>query len=177
MALLLPDGTRQITLSEDQFREINVVLRELYQKTRCPAVILCDMSGQLIARSGTMEASNLTLISTLAAANYAATSAISKLVGEHEGFKVHFHEGETNNIYIAGLGEEHFLVIVFARTTTFGMVRVLVNQSTEKLLEIVARLVPDAPGSHASDMMKSHLQNQEFQEELSSRLDSLFTKA
>jgi predicted regulator of Ras-like GTPase activity (Roadblock/LC7/MglB family) len=172
MDSLLPDGTKRIQLGKDQFKDLNQVLRGFYQRTKCQAILLTDASGLMLAKQGPMESKNLALLSTLAAADYAATLEMSKIIGEKDGFKVHFHEGAQFNLYLTGVNETCYIVVVFSKSTTFGMVRVQATKTVEALYEILEREpvgeMHEQPQQTAAEMSK-----EEFQEELSARLDDI----
>jgi predicted regulator of Ras-like GTPase activity (Roadblock/LC7/MglB family) len=153
-------------ISPEQFRALNETLLEVYQRTKCIAIVLVDSSGTVISRSGTMPDDAGLMLATLAAANFAASTEMAKLVGESAGFAAHFHEGEQSSIYITGVSERFVLVIVFSkRATTFGMVRLLAAKAIERLGDILATCTAGpSPDKTVS------LADGEFQEELSARL-------
>ncbi len=168
-AQLSTDGTKRISLARAQFEEINVALRALYQKTKCPAVILSDISGMLVAHAGTLDDSSKTLVSSLAAGNYAATNEMAKLIGEENGFKVHFFEGQANSFYLTGIDESSFLVVVFGGQTTFGMVRVLVAKLAEQLRTVLSR----PQQGEMVEITQRQVESEDFREELSTKLDAV----
>jgi predicted regulator of Ras-like GTPase activity (Roadblock/LC7/MglB family) len=166
---LLPDGTKRLSLSRTQFEQINEALRGFYQRTKCSALLLADSSGMLVAHAGTLDVGAKSLLSTLAAGNYAATNEIARLAGEASGFKVHFLEGSKNSVYVSGVDENFFLVVVFGETTTFGMVRVL----TAKLSEQVHALLSLPIEGEVVEITRREVESPEFRDELSSRLDAV----
>ncbi len=172
-ASMLSDGTKRLCLSEGQFAEISAVLRGVYQKTKCSAAILSDESGVLIAHSGTMPASNMSLIAAVAAGKYAATNELARLVGEDGGFRVHFHEGVKSNLFLTGVDDTHFLAIVFGPQTTFGMVRVLVTKAGEQLVTLLEAADKTEQNQKTVQLVRENVDNDEFRDELSSRLDAV----
>ncbi len=173
MSVLQPDGTKQISLSEESYAGLNSTLKNFYQRTKCAAIILSDESGLLVARQGNMETNNLPVLSALAAADFAATTEMAKLIGESQSFKMHFHEGQTNNIYITGINPEFFLVVIFGKNTTFGMVRVLVEKACDELRDLLAAAKQNTDTQPAARFVQQSLGDNEFQSELSERLDNL----
>ena len=170
---MLADGSKRISLSRAQFDSINTTLRAFYQKTKCGAVILADSSGMLVAQAGTLDANVKTLLSTLAAGNYAATNEMARLVQQEQGFKVHFLEGEKNSLFVTGVTESFFLVVVFAQNVTFGMVRILCGKMSEQLKELLNMPVE----GETVEIVQREVESEDFREELSSRLDAvLFQK-
>lgn len=175
MESLLPDGTKRIELSKSQFADINKSLQLFYKRTKCPAIIVADASGTLIAKQGSMNPNNFALLSTLAAADYAATVEMSKIIGEQDGFKVHFHEGALHNLYLTTVKDSCYLIVVFSKETTFGMVRVLASKTIEELQRAFSR---DTSGEDMQEIngVQEQMGLKGFQEELSTRLDSIMCK-
>lgn len=175
MTSLLPDGTKQVHLSKKQFDGIHAVLKSFYQKTKCGVVMLSDESGLALAQSGRLDSNKMALLSSLAAGNYAATVQMASLVEEESGFKKQYHEGKTESIYLTGVTDSFFLVVVFSqKRTSFGMIRVMAEKLVEELGVVLASKVDEQDqnvviGPSASEQ----LEDVEFRDELSSRLDSI----
>ena len=172
MAQLFPDGTRRVSLSPQQYEEIGGVLKGFVRETKCAGIMLIDDSGLLIAYAGGLARNRMVLLATLAAANYAATTEMARLVDETKGFKVHFHEGTENHVYVSGFGEEFCLVVVFDRNTTFGMVRLLAGKSAG-LLQSVLQHSPQSTDNRTGSDSASPVEDSELREELSLRLDEV----
>ena len=177
MAELLPDGTRQISLGKEQFESINKLLNSFYQQTKCGVIMLSDVSGLAVALRGTKSKESMSLLSTLAAGNYAATGEIAKLLDEENSFSGQFHEEEKQSIYLKGINDEFFLTVVFGKNQTFGMIRVLVDRIIDQLAVILAEM-PSSPAeesvsSDENQKIREELENESFQDELSNRLDEV----
>lgn len=170
---LAEDGTRLVQLSDEQFREIGALLERLHEKSKCKALALVDSSGLLIARHGGVNQKALVLLATLAAANYAATAQMARLIGEKGGFKMHLHEGQNHNIYISGVNDDYYLFTVFGTDTTFSLVRVLTAKATKELDEILRREVAAGTMMRELESVKQSVSEPGFQDELSARLDEL----
>ncbi len=173
MESLYQDGSKRIQLSKGQFQDLNKCLRSFYQKTKCLSVILCDASGLMLAKQGHMESNNFALLSTLAAADYAATLEMSKILGEENGFKVHFHEGKNSNLYLTSVNETCYLIVVFSKNTTFGMVRVQASKSVQVLREVLLREFSGE--AHIFLEQEKQKDREGFEEELSAKLDSVLS--
>lgn len=171
MVELLPDGTKPITLTRQQFTAIERALKSFYQNTKCGVVMLSDESGLAVAQSGRLDQAKMSLLSTLAAGNYAATAQMAKLISEETGFDKQFHEGQENSVYITGVTATYFLVIVFGRDTTFAMIRVM----AEKLLEELRAVLGEAAHDGSEEVVTQQLETEGFSEELSSRLNSILS--
>lgn len=142
----LKDGSRQVILNGKQYESITKILSELAIKTKASAILFADMSGQLISQRGDTEDMNTTVLSALAASDFAATSEMAKLVGEEAKFKLLFHEGEKRNVYLSNVGDFFFLVVVFDVNVTLGLIRIYTKKAIEDLsnaLEDEAETVDD----------------------------------
>jgi len=133
----LKDGSRQVILNGAQYDGITRVLSELANKTKASAILFADMSGQLISQRGNTENMNTTVLSALAASDFAATSEMAKLVGEEAKFKLLFHEGEKRNVYLSNVGDSFFLVVVFDVSVTLGLIRIYTKKAIEDLNTIL----------------------------------------
>ena len=129
----LKDGSRQVILNGKQYDRITKILTELATKTKASAILFADMSGQLISQRGNTENMNTTVLSALAASDFAATSEMAKLVGEEAKFKLLFHEGEKRNVYLSNVGDNFLLVVVFDVSVTLGLIRIYTKKAIEDL--------------------------------------------
>ncbi|ACF14801.1 Roadblock/LC7 family protein [Chloroherpeton thalassium ATCC 35110] len=129
---------RKIVLTENQLRAAEKVLKEFATKTGASAVILGDMTGQLLAKQGGLMDRDLEVFSVLAASNFAATAEMAKQIGERTSFEVLFHEGEARSIYLLSLNEKYILEVIFKSTIPPGTIRIYSKKAKEKLLEIIS---------------------------------------
>jgi predicted regulator of Ras-like GTPase activity (Roadblock/LC7/MglB family) len=131
------DGTRKIHLGEKQIEEIEKGLSELADYTKATLVLLADITGQLISKYGYVPNLNNTSLSALAAADFAATAEMAKLVGERSKFKLLFHEGENTNVYLSNVGMDYFIVVIFKATIPLGLIRLYTKKAIKKLLNAI----------------------------------------
>ncbi len=131
------DGSKIISFDPVQYEGVKKYLGELYSKNRDQVVLFADMGGQIIGERGDTAEINTTVVSALAAGDFAATAEIAKLVGEGDRFKLHFHEGESKNVYLTNVGDQFFLIIIFDATVALGMVRVYTKKAVESLLSVI----------------------------------------
>ena len=80
---------------------------------------------------------NTTVLSALAASDFAATAEMAKLVGEDAKFKLLFHEGEKRNVYLSNVGDYFFLVVVFDVNVTLGLIRIYTKKAIQGLMQIL----------------------------------------
>jgi len=160
------DGSKITILSSEQFEGIKKCLAELYAKTKATAVLFADLAGQLIGERGDTSKINTTVLAALAAADFSATAEMAKLVGEEARFKLLFHEGEKNNVYLTNVGEQYFLIIIFDSNVALGMVRVYTKKAVEALTKLISE---GGSGKSIGDMI-----DDDFGDLLANELDSSF---
>lgn len=129
----------QFMLSTETFNEISVVLKDLEASTRAELAFFCETNGVPITHSGKPNAYELASLSTLTAANYAATSEMARIIGELDGFRFLFLEGENRNIYVCNVGFEFLLTVIFAKSVALGMVRIYANKAAKQLSTILQK--------------------------------------
>lgn len=163
----LKDGSRQVILNGNQYDGITKILSELATKTKASAILFADMSGQLISQRGNTENINTTVLSALAASDFAATSEMAKLVGEEAKFKLLFHEGEKRNVYLSNVGNDFFLVVIFDVSVTLGLIRIY----TKKAIEDLTNTLEDDSGD---DQVDDQIIDSDFSSLLGDALDDTF---
>lgn len=163
----LKDGSRQVILNGKQYDGITKILTELATKTKASAILFADMSGQLISQRGNTDNMNTTVLSALAASDFAATSEMAKLVGEDAKFKLLFHEGEKRNVYLSNVGDNFFLVVVFDVSVTLGLIRIY----TKKAIEDLNSVLDDESGDIGDD---ENMIDSDFSSLLGDALDDTF---
>ena len=136
-------------------------------KTKASAILFADMSGQLISQRGNTDNMNTTVLSALAASDFAATSEMAKLVGEEAKFKLLFHEGEKRNVYLSNVGDSFFLVVVFDVSVTLGLIRIY----TKKAIEDLVAVLEDTSGDQGGE---ENIIDSDFSTLLGDALDDTF---
>ncbi len=156
---------------EDEFRQIQEVLKRLHQECNARAAFLIDRNGQQIAATGeNLEGMDSTSLASLTAGNVASTDALAKLIGEKE-FSILFHEGEKDNLHISLVGGKIILVILFDERSSLGLVRLRVRKATADLaavFEAIDRKV-------AEERAKGTAAESPFAEITDADIDSLFS--
>ena len=170
--MLLADGSKEVTISESQYTDLKAVLRKVYQKSRAKIITLCDLSGLVLADAGKMDTTTMAALSALAAANHAATNEIAKLIGEPRGFDQQFLEGKEANLFMVGAKPDLVLCVVFAKETTFGMLRLLVQKAIPEIEAILKREISPDEKLKTISTVNENIATEDFQDELSSKLDA-----
>jgi predicted regulator of Ras-like GTPase activity (Roadblock/LC7/MglB family) len=137
MLQLAEKTTEQFMLSTETFNQVNEILRELVTSTRSDFALFCDANGNPITHHGKQHVVNLSGLSALAAGNFAATSEMARVVGEKEGFKFIFQEGERRNLFLCNVGFNFLLAIIFDKAVALGLVRIFANKAVESLKQVL----------------------------------------
>jgi predicted regulator of Ras-like GTPase activity (Roadblock/LC7/MglB family) len=137
MLQLAEKSTEQFMLSTETFNQVNEILRELVTSTRSDFALFCDANGNPITHHGKQHVVNLSGLSALAAGNFAATSEMARVVGEKEGFKFIFQEGERRNLFLCNVGFNFLLAIIFDKAVALGLVRIFANKAVESLKQVL----------------------------------------
>lgn len=159
------------TSASELFAKVNKALDFLLEDSGASATLLADSSGTAIAQRGNCEQGSLHVLSTLAAADYAATVEMARIIGEELQFRSHFYEGANRSLYITGIRGGYFLAVIFSKETNFGLVRV----KTAKLVRDLEALFAEGVITYESKTINSNVlrdeDNEEFCNELAERLD------
>lgn len=163
-------------LSPGLFKEISKVLNELTAESGCQAVMLTDTSGTLIYKTGSISTSNLSVLATLAAADYAATAEMARLIGEPARFRSHYYEGQALRLYFTGVKLDYLLVAIFGKETALGMVRIKANKAIELLEQSFEQEEANSNEvkteiTESSKNFSDQVQSEGFHAELSLKLD------
>ena len=136
---------KMIILSEEQFLEISALITSLKGKLNSRLVIFGDMDGQLIAKNGEIPGLDVTVFTALTASDFSATKEMARMVGSQNEFKLHYHEGSHQHLYVAAVGTQFFLAVIFDPSVTLGMVRIFTKKTLEKIDKILeTQLVEEA---------------------------------
>lgn len=124
-----------IVLYEAEYLRLTSILAKTQRELRADLVLLIDRNGQQIASEGKPRHIDLTALSSLAAANLAATDGLARLVGEQE-FAALYHQGKHRSLHISAVAKKFSLVVVFDETVSLGMVRLRVKHAAAYLEEV-----------------------------------------
>jgi predicted regulator of Ras-like GTPase activity (Roadblock/LC7/MglB family) len=86
------------------------------------SVLIIDNAGALIASVGSKPALDVTSLAAVAAANFAATQQIARLIGERD-FILLFYKGHNESFHFSRVGDEYIIVTVFENTLSLGLLR------------------------------------------------------
>jgi predicted regulator of Ras-like GTPase activity (Roadblock/LC7/MglB family) len=96
------------------------------------SVLIIDNAGTLIVNIGTKPSLDATSLAAVAAANYAATQQIARLIGERD-FVLLFYKGHNESFHFCRVGEEFIIVTVFENSLSLGLLRLKIAEAAAVL--------------------------------------------
>ncbi len=162
----------EFVVYEEEFQQIKTILYWLKDSSNARLVFLVDRNGSLIAFQGDSDNVDTTSLASLTAGNVAATDGLAKLIGEPE-FKVLYHEGTKDHIYITCVGNRIILLVIFDNHSSLGLVRLRVRKASEDL-EMVFKKIMDKLEKE-KEAMGTGLESP-FAEITDEDIDSLFSE-
>ena len=128
-----------IVLHDGELSRLKSILARTQRAITADLVLLVERSGQMICSCGPAGQIDLTALSSLAAANVAATDSLARLVGEGE-FSVLSHQGKHRSILISTVTSRFCLVVVYPGGTAPNVVRLRVKHAAAYLEEVFRHL-------------------------------------
>ncbi len=102
---------------------------------RC--AVLVDRTGRSITAAGETGALDQTAFASLAAADFAASDQLARLLGEKE-FASLYHAGPSHSMYLADVDGQAILAALFDEHTTLGLVRLRSKAAIPALSTVLA---------------------------------------
>jgi predicted regulator of Ras-like GTPase activity (Roadblock/LC7/MglB family) len=134
-------------LSKEQFNSVLALLSDLAVKLRISAVFLADGTGRILAmKKSAGFTGDATVLSTLAAAGFSATTEMARQLGEEEPFRMVLHEGRRRNVYICSVYLDTILMVVFESSIALGMIRLFTKRAVEEMRPVLAKKPAEPPG-------------------------------
>lgn len=120
-------------LTEEAVSKISSCLDTNLLEAGASCALLVDRSGYLIANRGDPAGLDVTSLAALSAANYGVTEEIARLVGE-DNFSLLFHKGKNENVHYTKVGNDFFLITIFDKDTSLGLMRLKTAKVTREIL-------------------------------------------
>lgn len=158
-----------VSFSDDQLTRIEACLEHLLTKGKGVAVLFANAEGQPLGQAGRLSDSDRMALSTLAAGSFAATVAMAKLLGQAGAFEQLFFEGQEYSVCSSAVGDGFLLTIAFGSWAKPGLVRLLAQEATREMLDIVREAQ-----ERALEQSFEELIDAEFRESVSDELDAAF---
>ncbi len=152
----------QLVILENEHRQLSQICDKLLRDSMAKSIFLVDKIGQLITSCGQVETIDTTALASLVAGATAATGGLAGLLGEEE-FPAHYHQGAQASLYVALIGSELILAVIFDNRSTEGLVRLRVKRASTELAEIFSEMsekaVSDAPANLFGEITDEDIEN------------------
>jgi predicted regulator of Ras-like GTPase activity (Roadblock/LC7/MglB family) len=96
------------------------------------SMLVIDDAGSLIISVGNKPSLDVTSLAAVAAANYAATQRIARLIGEPD-FALLFYKGHDESFHFARVGEEYIIITIFENSLSLGLLRLKIAEAADML--------------------------------------------
>jgi predicted regulator of Ras-like GTPase activity (Roadblock/LC7/MglB family) len=126
-------------LTRTDLDRLDAVLGTFVAESGARCALLVDRAGQSITAAGSTASLDQTAFASLAAADFAASDALARLLGEPE-FPMLYHAGRPESMYLADVGGFAILAVLFGATTTLGMVRLRSRGAIPPIREVLEQV-------------------------------------
>src|ERR1700678_4219388 len=109
-------------LQQEDLDHLNVVMRELLDKSEAHVALLVEKAGYLIHQCGNPDSIDTTTFATLGSNAYNAVQFMAQLVNENN-FTSMYQQGEHFSTLMVNVDENSLLVIVFPTHLTVGSMK------------------------------------------------------
>ncbi|MDP6538527.1 MAG: roadblock/LC7 domain-containing protein [Planctomycetota bacterium] len=133
---------------------------------RC--AMLIDESGHLVTRRGESVAHSPESVAALAAASFAATREMARLLGE-ESFSSLFHQGARESVQIEHVGGRALFTVVFDERSNLGLVRYYARERCGHLEALLREIASRPAGGDGREGLA-----EDFTSSAAKALDDLF---
>ncbi|MGB6068514.1 MAG: roadblock/LC7 domain-containing protein [Desulfomonilaceae bacterium] len=91
------------------------------------SLMIIDTAGSLILQIGGKVELDAVSLAAVAAANFAATEQIARLIGETD-FVLLFYKGHNESFHFSRVGSEYIIVTIFNNTLSLGLLRLKIAE-------------------------------------------------
>ncbi|MFC1833338.1 roadblock/LC7 domain-containing protein [Thermodesulfobacteriota bacterium] len=95
-------------------------------------IMVIDNAGSLISNVGAKLELDVVSLAAVAAANFAATEKIARLIGERD-FTLLFYKGHNESFHFSRVGTEYIVVTIFSNTLSLGLLRLKIAEVAQVL--------------------------------------------
>jgi len=125
-----------IVLSHEALEDISAILDRDLLRAGADCALIVDRAGYVIVNRGDPSNLDIVALAALSAANYGATEEIAKLIGEQD-FALLFHKGKNENVHYTRIGDNYFLITLFGKDISLGLIRMRTARVRDLLLPIL----------------------------------------
>ncbi len=129
-----------LSIYPSQAQAIDKLLSTMLINIPARFVLLCDISGQVIAARGDQGNIEPVALGALVASDLAASQEIARRLGEYQAYQITLREGATAHTFIAEAGPYLALLAQVDVEIPLGWARMMVLKNAEELAKIVDEL-------------------------------------
>jgi len=96
------------------------------------SIMVIDDAGTLIVNVGEKIELDVVSLAAVAAANFAATEKIARLIGERD-FVLLYYKGHSESFHFTRLGQGYIIVTIFTNSMTLGLLRLKIAKAAQVL--------------------------------------------
>ncbi len=132
-------GNGNWSLRAEDLEALDSVIGTFLAESKVRCALLVDRTGRSITGAGELRELDQTTFASLAAADFAASDQLARLLGEQE-FASLYHAGERHSMYLADVGGQAILAALFDGGTTLGLVRLRSKAVVPRLSAVLAEM-------------------------------------
>ena len=116
-----------IIVSVDVLDDVRAYLTREVMTEGISSILVIDNAGSLIVNMGNKIDLDAVSLAAVAAANFAATEQIARLIGETD-FVLLFYKGHSESFHFSRVGGEYIIVTIFNNALSLGLVRLKIAE-------------------------------------------------
>jgi predicted regulator of Ras-like GTPase activity (Roadblock/LC7/MglB family) len=116
-----------IIVSVDILNDVRSYLTKEIMIEGISALMIIDTAGSLILHIGNKIELDAVSLAAVAAANFAATEQIARLIGEQD-FVLLFYKGHNESFHFSRVGPEYIIVTIFNNSLSLGLLRLRIAE-------------------------------------------------
>lgn len=136
-------------LTREDMEALDAALGEFVAAGSARLALFIDCNGFVVTRQGDAAEMDITALAALAAASFAATQAIGKIIDE-DAVTSFYQEGEENSLLMLSVGDAGFLTAVFAAKIGVGSVKFYAQEAVTRIERQMERARGRAPAEGLS---------------------------
>lgn len=121
-----------IVVSVELLNDIREYLASEVMTEGISSVLVIDNAGTLIVNMGDKIDMDVVSLAAVAAANFAATEKIARLIGESD-FVLLFYKGHNESFHFTRIGKEYIIVTIFDNALSLGLLRLKISEVAQEL--------------------------------------------
>jgi predicted regulator of Ras-like GTPase activity (Roadblock/LC7/MglB family) len=121
-----------VIVSLDVLEDVRSYLAKEVMTEGISSILVIDNAGSLIVNIGGRIELDVISLAAVAAANFAATEQIARLIGESD-FVLLFYKGHSESFHFSRVGSEYIIVTIFDNSLSLGLLRLKIAEVSQVL--------------------------------------------